>query len=719
MGLRALPLADPAPDRPVGGVVAPPESRSGLLDALGEAVAVLDAGGRIVTVNAAACELLGATADELTGRSVGDPWWHAVREDGSEFPIEEFPGLVTLRTGEPAENVVMGIRRAGQQPVWLLVTARSVPGPVLADAGQIVVSARDVTEWRADQDKAAGLARFYAIRATTGRAIARVGDRRDLLQAVCEAALAEGHLTMAWIGFTDASGRVRPAAWAGVERGYLDRVWVSVDEAVPEGGGPTGRAARTGAVALSDDVATDAAMQPWRDEALRLGFRSSAAFPLIVEGAVVGAFSVYAEAPGAFTDEEVALLAGVAEDLSFALDAQEAAARERAAQERLRASEARFRELLESAPDAVVIVGATGEILLVNRQTEVMFGADRSDLIGQPVEVLIPRRLRTAHEGHRAAFFHDHPVARPMGTDLDLSGRRWDGSEFPVEISLSPLLTDEGLWVSAAIRDITERKEAEAVVLSALERERELTERLREVDRIKDDFVSTVSHELRTPLTSIMGSIDVLSDPDLGEMSPVQRRFFDILDRNSHRLHDLIEDLLQLNQIEAGGIALQPEPTDLLDMVERVRALVATMAESQGVTLCIEATAGLGRAAVDSRQLGRALENLLTNAIKFSPGGTVKIAARRTEEQFQLVVTDDGMGIPEQEQQQLFTPFFRSSAASERAIPGTGLGLVIVKRIVDAHQGTIKVESALGVGTTVSVSVPLVPPAPLGSAGHG
>jgi len=246
-----------------------------------------------------------------------------------------------------------------------------------------------------------------------------------------------------------------------------------------------------------------------------------------------------------------------------------------------------------------------------------------------------------------------------------------------------------------------------AVHLARLyEREQQLVTRLREVDTAKMDFVSTVSHELRTPLTSISGNVELLLDGEAGDLNPAQARMLDVVGRSTRRLRDLIEEILILSRIESGDFSTQPEPVDLAGLIEHAVAAVAPVAAQAKVTLHTEVLGPLPLRA-DPGQLDRVLMNLLANAVKFTPGaGTVSLLARREGDEIVLTVADTGMGIPEPEQKELFTRFFRASNAIRQAVPGTGLGLAIVGTVVANHRGHIEVQSAEGAGTTVTVRLP-------------
>ena len=252
------------------------------------------------------------------------------------------------------------------------------------------------------------------------------------------------------------------------------------------------------------------------------------------------------------------------------------------------------------------------------------------------------------------------------------------------------------------------RAEAEAVQRLLAEQ----NERLRELDKLKDEFVSLVSHELRTPLTSIRGYVELMLSE---EVNDDQRRFLGIVDRNSARLLDLVSDLLFLAQIEAGKLAIEVGSLDLKKVIEECIETSSAVADSRGVQL--EATIErLPKIEGDRVRLHQVLDNLLSNALKFTPsGGRVDVRLKRAGDSAVLEVADTGLGIPAEEQARLFERFFRSSSATENAISGTGLGLTITKAIVERHGGRIEIESAENAGTTVRVHLPL----PSSVAGSG
>jgi signal transduction histidine kinase len=249
-----------------------------------------------------------------------------------------------------------------------------------------------------------------------------------------------------------------------------------------------------------------------------------------------------------------------------------------------------------------------------------------------------------------------------------------------------------------------------------LEREREMVHRLQDLDQVKSDFVASVSHELRTPLTSIRGYVEMLRDGDAGEIQPDQEHMLDVVQRNADRLLGLIEDLLTLSRIESGAFRVALAPVALDDIVRATLEELRPQAAGRAVDLVADLAEGVPTVLGDAAQLERVLLNLLSNAIKFTTdGGLVVVRMRASGSTVELEVEDEGIGIPEAEQERLFSRFFRSSTSQERAIQGTGLGLTIVKTIVDHHSGEISVRSQSGVGTTFTVRLPAAA-APVGVA---
>ncbi|MGK2947850.1 MAG: hybrid sensor histidine kinase/response regulator [Acidimicrobiales bacterium] len=374
-----------------------------------------------------------------------------------------------------------------------------------------------------------------------------------------------------------------------------------------------------------------------------------------------------------------------------------------------RRADDRFRSLVETAPDAIVIVDELGRIELVNAQTERLFGYERTELIGQPVEVLVPARYRTMHPVHRTGYVA-HPKVRGMGAGLDLHGLRKDGSEFPVEISLSPLQTDTGMTVSAAIRDVTERKQADDARAHALRREQEASERLRQVDRLRSDFLSTVSHELRTPLTTITGFADMLVGDWGGFPDPQKQDLVQRISRSGARLNALIGDLLDFTRLEGGQLRFVVEEVEVVDAVADAVQRCGPILEDRRVHLDVPEDVLV---LADPTALGRILDNLLGNAAKFSgPGATVSVraSASHTGAETAITVADEGIGIPADELANVFDRFYRVGGQSNRR-PGTGIGLAIVKEFTEDLSGRVGVTSIEGEGTEFTVVFPAPTPA--------
>src|SRR4051794_1265195 len=353
-----------------------------------------------------------------------------------------------------------------------------------------------------------------------------------------------------------------------------------------------------------------------------------------------------------------------------------------------RREERLFRGLLEAAPDAMVIVDHQGCIVLVNAQAEERFGYARAEMVGQPVEMLVPGRFAGLHKAFRSGYVAG-PRTRPMGLAGDLYALRKDGSEFPVEISLAPLETDDGLLVSAAVRDISERRRTQE-----------------DADRIKDEFFATVSHELRTPLTSMLGYSELMSD--LEELSPQGRRFLQVITRSAERELRLVDDLLTLVAIEDSGLSMRPFVADLEPVVRDAVEAARLRAAEVDIDLSLEIPGFPVQVDIDRDRIGQALDNLLSNAIKFTPaGGQVRVRLHIRGQMAEVEVADSGTGVRDTDAERIFERLYRSGSAIAQQVPGAGLGLTIALAIAEAHGGSIGLVKSDETGATFQMQLPL------------
>lgn len=359
--------------------------------------------------------------------------------------------------------------------------------------------------------------------------------------------------------------------------------------------------------------------------------------------------------------------------------------------------------LFESFPDAMVAVDENGIIRIVNGQAERLFRYSRDEMIGRPIEMLVPQSLRGRHGGHRASYVRD-PKTRPMGIGMELAGVRKDGSEVPVEISLSFLPTPEGTYFVSAIRDITERKTFEVTLQSK-------NAELEAASRAKDQFLASMSHELRTPLNAIIGFTGTLLMRLPGPLTDEQEEQLRIVQSSARHLLSLITDILDLARIEAGKVELHLEPVNVNEVVDDVADSLRSMASDKGLSLSVTIPETPTFVRSDRRALAQIIINLSNNAVKYTDRGTVDIAVQTRAGAdggvCDVSVTDTGIGIKPEDRDRLFQAFEQLEPLSTRRVEGAGLGLHLSQKLAKLLGGHLSFTSVAGKGSTFTLTVPL------------
>ena len=405
-------------------------------------------------------------------------------------------------------------------------------------------------------------------------------------------------------------------------------------------------------------------------------------------------------------------------------------------------NQAHMTSLFENATEGIILTGSGGKIELVNPAAQRMFNYNADELIGQPIEVLIPDQVKHHHHSLREGFY-ENPSNRVMGHNRDLYGRKKDGTNLAVEVSLSHYEKDEQLFVIAFVVDITHRKliersmvdqqkqlekvsnemrklnagleikveERTMILKEALQRleqsQTELSEALdkeKQLNEIKSRFVSMASHEFRTPLSTVLSSASLLSKYKTTDEQDKRSRHIDKIKNSVRHLNDILEDFLSLGKLDEGKVGINITEFNLQEFItDTIDEMKGLLKQDQEVVSSYE---GETMIFSDKKLLKNIIINLFTNAIKFSSEESkIIINSGVANEEAHIIITDQGIGIPQQDQEHLFTSFFRGGNATN--IAGTGLGLHIVKRYVDLLKGALHLQSELNEGTTITITIPI------------
>ena len=475
------------------------------------------------------------------------------------------------------------------------------------------------------------------------------------------------------------------------ERGLRGRV---VGKPIPLAGTLTAAVASGGsALALgSDNPGSLVARFPGLAPLVKAGARAVLAAPMVSEGSVLGTLQLTSKDPDAYSNEDLALAQRVADQIAGAI-----------ANVRLHVELQVRGAALEAAADMIVITDRDGTIEYANQAFSVQTGYSKEEVVGRN-----PRILKSDRQD--PAYYKDlwDTIAAGRVWNGTLANRRKDGSEYPEEMTITPVPGADGEIARfiAIKRDISQRIRAdkERAVRRRLDaRNREL----HRVNEAKSQFLSTVSHELKTPLTSVMAFTDLLVRNRQGNLTSRQKGQLEVIHRNSRRLSDLIKDLLDVSRIDGGRLSLKRADFDARRLVEDVTGDFAPILREKGQTLETSVPDGDLRMCGDQSRLAQVISNLLSNASKYSPERSeIQLAVRAEAGMLHLEIRDRGVGIDDEDMERVFTPFFRADNEWTRSASGTGLGLVITKAIVDEHGGNISIDSTPGTGTRVHVSIP-------------
>ncbi len=661
------------------------QSQAEMLESIGDAFVVLDAKSCYQYVSTRAARAFGRKKEELVGRQI----WKEIPL-GADHPFSQ----ACRRATETRKPLAI---EAFFPPYCRWFENRIFPAP-----DGLVIFFQDITERKEIEAKVRKSARENAMLGASGEALLRTVDEENLLKEICRICVEIGGYRLAWVGYAerDEERSIRVIAQYGFHDGYLQALHLTWAH-TPQGMGPTGTAIRTGKAVIAKDILVDPLYAPWRDEAIKRGYRSSIALPLTAERQVIGALNMYSAETDAFDQEEVGRLHALARDVAFGINVLRTRATEERMKDQLRESESRYRMLFEQNPAPMLIYERESlAILSVNEAFQRHYGYSMDQITAMKLPDLYP----DDEKGPIAALIPSLHGYRNVG---EWHHRKRDGSLITI-IACSHDIHFEGrVGRVAVITDISDRKIAEDKVKSLnVELERRVNERtaqLETANRELESFSYSVSHDLRAPLRAISGFAEIITRRYGKDLVAEARHYFDNIIQASERMGRLIDDLLTYSRI--GRRSLRAAPIRLGEVLTHVAGNFAPrLAETGGsLTVAPDPPAVHG----DRSLLDQIFTNLIQNALTYHRKGVaplVEIAWQHEGPSIVVSVRDNGIGIAQEYFDKIFDVFQRLHSDDE--YPGTGIGLSTVKKAAELLGGKVWLESQEGKGSTFYVRLP-------------
>lgn len=551
---------------------------------------------------------------------------------------------------------------------------------------------QDVTENKQNEQKIIKLSRFNSFISQINQAIIRNQDAAKLFNEICRITVEYGKLHMAWIGMIDNNtGNVIPVATGGFVEGYLNEVRMSVNDE-PEGNGMTGSAIKSRKYCVVNDIEVNPIFDNCRKEAIGRNYRSAIAYPIFINGDVVGAFMLYSTEPEFFNNEEISLLEDVSANISYALSNIEIA-------NALTQSEAKLRSFLNSNDIFMSIVEMVDCDVIFswpNQHMADFFGLTVDQLKGRSASALgIPgdtikvifEALKECDKNQRSTSF-EYSLFKE-------NKKRW----YLGDINLIEVQAFEKSKFSLAAIDITELKETESKLIEA-------KEKALEADRLKSEFLAQMSHEIRSPINVILNYVSLLKEEIHSQLTRDLQYSFTAIENSARRLIRTIDLILNMAQVQTGKIELQPRTINLYkEILTPIISEFSSSAAAKGLELKLQKNTESTTIKIDEYTTSHIFVNLIDNAIKYTPSGSISVLVYRNDNNLLSVeVNDSGIGISEEFIKDLFIPFRQEEGGYTRRFEGNGLGLALVKNYCDLNYANVTVESKKGKGTKFTIS---------------